>query len=191
MIVAFCSSTFMIMNGLQYWSENPILISVDSLENPLKDIEFPAITICPDFKPDQTALTELVFNLFEYNCDLGNKNCDNIRQDFKYPGNIIFNAMESIIDKVQFEKKSYNFDMDYSNCTTKKWDLSKIPCMFPFENNGLEHYECIWEDHPNNEYRPWCITNASSTDSESELIDWGNCELGCPFYSKPEGIVLL
>ena len=57
------------MNGMQDWNDNPVLISVDSLENPLKDIEFPAITICPDFEPDHTALKELVFNLFEYNCD--------------------------------------------------------------------------------------------------------------------------
>ena len=49
----------------------------------LKDIEFPAITICPDFEPDHAALSELVFNLFDYNCDLGNDICANIRQDFK------------------------------------------------------------------------------------------------------------
>ena len=183
----------MIMNGLQYWNENPILISVDSLENPLKDIEFPAITICPDFKPDHAALTELLFNLFEYNCDLGNDNCENIRQDFKNTGDRVFEEIKLIIDKVQFEKKSHNFDIDYSNCTTKKGDLSKFPCIFPFEKNGTEHYECIWEDHPNNEYRPWCSTTASRTDqihSESKLTDWGNCELGCPI-PKPEGIVLL
>ena len=168
---------------MQDWNDNPVLISVDSLENPLKDIEFPAITICPDFEPDHTALKELVFNLFEYNCDLENNNCENIRQDFKDPINQVFYGLESIIDNVKFEKEGY-FNIDYSNCTTKKTflDGSDIPCMFPFEVNGTEYYECIWEDNPNYENWPWCATNAN--------LDWGNCELGCPIHQKPTGITI-
>ena len=180
------------MNGLQDWNENPILISVDSLENPLKNIEFPAITICPDFEPDHTTLTELVFNLFEYNCDLGNNNCENIRQDFKAISNMVYDAMKSIIDKVQFDKGSY-FDINYSNCTSKNGDRSDIPCVFPFEFKGMEYNECIWENHPNNENWPWCSTNTSGIGQNySELMNWGNCVLGCPIHPhpKPEGTVL-
>ena len=173
------------MNGLQNWNDNPILISVDSLENPLKDIEFPAITICPDFEPDHTALTELVFNLFDYNCELGNDNCDIIRKDFKDSIDNVFDNMKDTIDKVQFDKESY-FDIDYSNCTAKKGDLPDIPCIFPFEVRGIKYYECIWKDHPNNENLPWCSTTAKS--NYSELTDWGNCEPGCPIHSEPKGI---
>ena len=51
------------------WNESPVLISVDSLSNRLKDIEFPAVTLCPDFPPDHAALTEQVFNLFKMDCE--------------------------------------------------------------------------------------------------------------------------
>ena len=175
------------MNGLQDWIDNPVLITVDSLENPLKDIEFPAITICPDFEPDHTALTELVFNLFEYNCDLGNNNCEDIRQDFKSVVKFVSDEMRSIIDEVQFEKGSY-FDIDYSNCISKKGDHSNIPCVFPFEFKGIEYFECIWEDHPNNENWPWCATAANVIgQNHSKITDWGNCEPGCPIQPKPKG----
>ena len=177
----------MIMNGLQGWNDNPVLISVDSLENPLKDIEFPAITICPDFKPDHTALKELIFNLFEYNCDVGNDDCDQIRQDFNESIRNMFDSLWSTVDKAEF-KDGY-FDIDYSNCTTKNEDDLGIPCIFPFELNGTEHYECIWENHPLNENWPWCPTTVNGTvNNYSELTDWGNCDLGCPIQPKPEGM---
>ena len=49
---AFYISTNLILDGIKDWNENPMIISVDSLETPMKDIEFPALTLCPDFEPD-------------------------------------------------------------------------------------------------------------------------------------------
>ena len=55
---------------MQEWNESPVLISVDSLGNRLKDIEFPAVTLCPDFPPDHAALAEQAFNLFKMDCNV-------------------------------------------------------------------------------------------------------------------------
>ena len=49
---AFYISTNLILDGIKDLNENPMIISVDSLETPMKDIEFPALTLCPDFEPD-------------------------------------------------------------------------------------------------------------------------------------------
>ena len=51
------------------------------MENPLKNIEFPALTLCPspDFQPDDWALTEQIFNSFDSNCNVGNDDCKQIR----------------------------------------------------------------------------------------------------------------
>ena len=68
--IAIFSSTYIILDGMQEWNESPVLISVDSLGNRLKDIEFPAVTLCPDFPPDHAALAEQVFNLFKIDCNI-------------------------------------------------------------------------------------------------------------------------
>ena len=62
----------MIMNGLQDWQENPVLMTVDTFDSPLESIDFPAITLCTsnEFQPDNWAITEHVFNSFKFDCEL-------------------------------------------------------------------------------------------------------------------------
>ena len=89
------------------WNENPVIITVDSLENPLKDIDFPAITLCPDFEPDHTTLAEELFNSFEFNCPIHDDNCDPIRKDFDA-------ALESIYNDVQKRGKHLQFEHGFT-----------------------------------------------------------------------------
>ena len=60
----------MISSGYKDWEENPILMTVDTFDVPIEEIEFPAITLCPSptLQPDNWALTEQVFNSFKFNC---------------------------------------------------------------------------------------------------------------------------
>ena len=129
---------------MQEWNESPVLISVDSLGNRLKDIEFPAVTLCPDFPPDHAAMAEQVFNLFKMDCKVSDSDCDLIRDDIFL--RILFkNMYENIltaIDDIQFESKY--FGIDYSNCTTKDGPTPDLPCIFPFEFEGSEYHSCIW-----------------------------------------------
>ena len=75
LILSLCISMNMIFSGLKDWNDHPVLMNIDTLENPLDKIEFPAITICQanDFQPDNWAMTEQVFNSFEFNCKPNDK----------------------------------------------------------------------------------------------------------------------
>ena len=133
------------------WNESPVLISVDSLNNRLKDIEFPAVTLCPDFPPDHSTLAEQVFNLFKMDCNIDDSDCDLIRNDIQ-PDDIrygfadmYFNILESM-NNIKFE--SNYFDIDYSNCTTVDGPAPNLPCIFPFEFEGSEHQSCVWNGAP-------------------------------------------
>ena len=66
MIVALSFSSFMIFSGLKDWEENPILMTVDTFDVQIEEINFPAVTLCPEptLQPDNWALTELVFFSF-------------------------------------------------------------------------------------------------------------------------------
>ena len=198
LILAFCSSTFMILQGLKEWNENPVLISVDSLENPLEDIEFPAVTICPDFQPDHSALGELVLNSLKFNCDVGDDDCENLRNDLSVKGALdrIYNTIDENFKQIKFE--SYNFKANYTNCITSSGATPNLQCIFPFEYQGKMHHECIWDEHPLEDdwlkYQndpgyldgAWCSTKV---DNKSVHVpsNWGNCGPGCPIPPIQKG----
>ena len=75
--MAFWYCSVIVSDGVKNWKENPVLMTVENFDSPLQSIDFPAITLClsPDFQPDNWALTEQVFNSFEFNCESkrGNK----------------------------------------------------------------------------------------------------------------------
>ena len=80
MIGAISYSAVIILDGVQGWSESPVIISVDSLANPIREIEFPSLTLCPDreYQPDYLAIAEHVFNSFSFFCE----KCDDSTQSF-------------------------------------------------------------------------------------------------------------
>ena len=53
--------------------------------------------------------------------------------------------------------------------TTGEGDSESLPCIFPFEYNGVRYNGCAAEGHD----EPWCYTNLDSK-------NWGNCNEGCP-----------
>ena len=79
-------------------------MTVDTFDSPLHSIDFPAITLCTsdEFQPDNWALTEKVFNLFDFNCKYGDDSCDQIRKDFKPFLKIIFDKLYEKLEKLDF-----------------------------------------------------------------------------------------
>ena len=116
----------------------------------MKDIEFPAVTLCPDFPPDHAALAEQVFNLFKTDCNINDSDCDLMRHDIEKEYWYIYENILKGIDDVQFESKY--FGIDYSNCTTVEGPTPDLPCIFPFEFEGLEHHSCIWNPWKNGKH---------------------------------------
>ena len=193
------------MHGLNEWNENPVLISVDSLETPLKDIEFPAVTICPDFQPDYSALGELVLNLLKFNCDVGDNDCEKLRQELHVKNTLdnIYYVLDDAFDEIKFEPNYFN--STYSNCTTVSGAATTgSQCIFPFEYHGKMHSECTWDgegyhyDNSGEDWLNWINAAedvglygwcATKVDNTSQYIPphWGNCGPGCPIPLIQEG----
>ena len=57
----YWASMFIIFNGLKDWKEHPIIMTVDTFDSQLQNIDLPAVTLCPSpgkFQPDNWAQTE-------------------------------------------------------------------------------------------------------------------------------------
>ena len=136
LLCAFYASTLMIWDGWKDWNKNPVIISMDSLDNPLKDLEFPAVTLCPDFEPDRSALKEQIINLFQVN------------HYSSFLENVISYMQVDIFEKVNFESgyfENYNntsrevynsFELD-AICNPPFWDLNtKMALLIGKSNNN-------------------------------------------------------
>ena len=79
-------------------------MTVDTFNSPLKSIDFPAITLCPSssLQPDNWALTEQLFNSFEFNCGFENDDCNEIRKDFKPLLKLIYDTVFEKISTLEF-----------------------------------------------------------------------------------------
>ena len=79
-------------------------MTVDTFNSPLKSIDFPAITLCPSssLQPDNWALTEQLFNSFEFNCEFKNDDCNEIRKDFKPLLKLIYDGLYEKVKTLEF-----------------------------------------------------------------------------------------
>ena len=79
-------------------------MTVDTFNSPLQSIDFPAITLCPStsLQPDNWALTEQLFNSFEFNCEFENDDCNEIRKDFKPLLKLIYDLVFKKVNTLEF-----------------------------------------------------------------------------------------
>ena len=156
----------MIFNSFQDWSDNPVLMTVDTFDSPMQNIEFPAVTLCPSdhFQPDNWALTEQVFNSFEFHCQPGNDVCNELRNDFQPVLRIIFDLVTNTFEALKFDFGSLDgylqptggyygdllpseqLDQIYWAIKTDKLDLSLIDDKI-YELMGMKNVELY--DHLN------------------------------------------
>ena len=97
---------FIIFNGLKDWKEHPVIMTVDTFDSQLQNIDLPAVTLCPSpgkFQPDNWAQTEQVFNQFEFNCKPGNNDCAKVREDFEPVLRMIFDSISEKFEELTFE----------------------------------------------------------------------------------------
>ena len=79
-------------------------MTVDTFNSPLQSIDFPAITLCPSssLQPDNWALTEQLFNSFEFNCEFENDDCNEIRKDIKPLLKLIYDMVFEKVSTLEF-----------------------------------------------------------------------------------------
>ena len=55
-------------------------------------------------------------------------------------------------------------------------------CVFPFKYNGVNHYQCTYENHPGFDFKKWCCTEP---DCDKPGSKWGDCpETNAPLNSN-------
>ena len=99
LILSFSYGVYQINDAMVDWSENPVITSVDTIDSPLREIQFPTVTFCHDdyFQPDNWAMTELVFNFFDINDS-------QLREDFQQFFQLMFDEASSLVANNEFEK---------------------------------------------------------------------------------------
>lgn len=120
--LCLASAAIMIHNAWEDWEDNPVITSIESIDFPLKEVQFPTLTFCHEqyFKPDNWAILEVIFNFFEFTCGSQDADCfksTKIRQDFKPLFQKIFGVVSPIVDQIQF-----NDDLEKDLVLTKKLD---------------------------------------------------------------------
>ena len=94
------ASGFFIKDAFIDWEDNPVITTMDSIAAPIKDIQRPTVTVCPDENtlPDNWAPIEVIANYLSFACTNSKYQayipgyeqlplCNstmNIRQDFQY-----------------------------------------------------------------------------------------------------------
>lgn len=69
MTVLFILCMILLMNVWSRWNSDPLIVSLTDKPEPIWEIPFPAITICPETKSKQTMfnLTRVYHNLMKHN----------------------------------------------------------------------------------------------------------------------------
>ena len=101
-------------NAITDWNDRPVITSVETIDAPVNEIQFPTITFCHEdyFQPDNWALTEIVFNNFELRCpdekynEHGCEQTMKLREDFEPFFKLIFEEIGKLIDQANFDEDS-------------------------------------------------------------------------------------
>lgn len=66
--VSFMTSAKWIYDSFTDWADNPMITSLDSIDSPLYDIQFPTITVCheQEYQMDNWAIPEMVLNFLDF-----------------------------------------------------------------------------------------------------------------------------
>ena len=90
---------------------------MDSIAAPVKDIQFPTITVCRDENkpPDNWALIELIFNNLAFECEdstyYGLPSCNdttNIRNDIKFLIETVSRMIRGLMNQPEFQDNTFN-----------------------------------------------------------------------------------
>ncbi len=97
----------MIHNAFQDWSDNPVITTLDSITVPIREIQFPTVTVCPyspNMKPNHWSYPQYILNSLSYECyqnDTRYPACNDtlkVRQDFQALTSGLFQHLLDLIE---------------------------------------------------------------------------------------------
>ena len=84
-------------------------------------------------EPDYTTLAEELFNQFKFNCDIGDEDCDQIRESFGGQLDQIYQDVQSRVNNLKFETVyTATVDGKAPNLTGEFLGLRNILCEIPY-----------------------------------------------------------
>ncbi len=113
--VGFGFAAYMISSSMTEWESNPVITTLDSIAAPIKLVQFPTVTVCPEAltPPDNWAYPELILNGLAFECyqevhgDLGiYPDCESaasLREDYK-------DLIKEMVDTLRGMMASNNFE---------------------------------------------------------------------------------
>lgn len=155
--IGFMASGKFINDSFSDWEEEPIVTTLDSISAPVKELQFPTITVCPENyrPPDNWAALENILNLVAFECGLKKKwnsynqnyepetlpSCNStldIRHDFEY---LLFDTLGAFIERVEISKTHLqNNPSKFYGLDVKFIESELIPHLASFlEKKALEH----------------------------------------------------
>ena len=101
----------MIYESIHEWANHPVITSIDNVETPLTEVDFPTLTIChePKYQTDNWALPELILNSFAFACTDTNNDCnitEALRKDFKPFLDFVFDQLSKMIEDTDFDQEA-------------------------------------------------------------------------------------
>ena len=77
-LLSLVTSISMIKLLIQDWNKDPLTTSIERIDGTIannSDFLLPSVTFCKASQPDNWALTELIFNLFDFHCIEDHNQC--------------------------------------------------------------------------------------------------------------------
>ena len=118
-LAGFSTAAWMINQVMDDWAENPVITTLDSISAPIRFVQFPTVTVCPDLTNpvDNWGYLEKLLNHVEFSCDAYHKNCNRTQK-------VRDELVNTIISKVMKKVVSMHINNPASPIwyTTSSWD---------------------------------------------------------------------
>ena len=74
-VLGFSAAGYLIYNSMLDWEDNQTITTLESIANPIQDVHFPTVTVCPHEKnvPDNWSFLEKLLNAADPNTNIGAK----------------------------------------------------------------------------------------------------------------------
>ena len=74
-VLGFSAAGYLIYNSMLDWEDNQTITTLESIANPIQDVYFPTVTVCPHEKnvPDNWSFLEKLLNAADPNTNIGAK----------------------------------------------------------------------------------------------------------------------
>ena len=108
-VAGFVSSGYLLNTSFSDWSEAPVITTLDSIAAPIRDLQFPTVTVCQNEErpPDRWAFIETILNLLAFECSPENDKVFNVILQRCEPTEKVRKDFKFLLDQIATDLKSW------------------------------------------------------------------------------------